>query len=307
MANGVQQYLDAVAQLHAGRVISLVSVILFGSAASGALSESSDVDLIIVIPDETSQEDRRFLRDVVTDLEITHGLRLPESRPKNPLEMFAEHAGGHAHSCFFCTRDDLISGDVARVFGLRAAEEMFLERMFLASVIVSAKTVWGEDLLSLVPLPSLRHLDVFKALFRLTGLILFSAATFPVLSDATRYAMGALKHSLHSCYFCYHLRTAPLDEEVAFFNSRLGRSRTLLELLNQRQEHHRSFAFVLAVCRLSFGCTCGPCGIIGSLARWLGHRYQAKDLVECGVGFSTTDNRAKHVSSTGNPQNAHWR
>ena len=47
--------------------------------------------------------------------------------------------------------------------------------------------------------------------------------------------MGALKHSLHSCYFCYHLKTVPLNEEVAFFNSRLGRSRTLLELLNQRR------------------------------------------------------------------------
>ena len=245
MANRVQQYLDAVAQLHADGGISLVSVILFGSAASGAFSESSDVDLIIVIPDETTQEDRRLLRGAVTDLEIRHGLRSPESRPKNPLEIFAEHAGGHAHSCFFCTRDDLISGDVARVFGLRAAEEMFLERMFLASVIVSARTVWGEELLSLVPLPSLRQLDVFKALFRLTGLVLFSAAAYPVLFDATRYAMGALKHSLHSCYFCYHLRTVSIDEEVAFFNSRLGRNRTLLELLNQRQEYHRSFAFVL--------------------------------------------------------------
>jgi hypothetical protein len=117
--------------------------------------------------------------------------------------------------------------------------------MFLASVIVSARTVWGEDLLSLVPLPSLRRLDVFKAFFRLTGLVLLSAAAFPILSDATKYAMGALKHSLHSCYFCYHLRTAPLEEEVAFFNSRLGRSRTLLDLLNQRQQYHRSFAFVL--------------------------------------------------------------
>jgi hypothetical protein len=43
---------------------------------------------------------------------------------------------------------------------------MFLERTFLASVIVSAETVWGEDLLSLVPLSPLRRLDVFKALFR---------------------------------------------------------------------------------------------------------------------------------------------
>ena len=57
--------------------------------------------------------------------------------------------------------------------------------------------------------------------------------------------MSALKHSLHSCYFCYHLKTDPLNEEVEFFNSRLGRSRTLLELLNQRRKYHRSFAFVL--------------------------------------------------------------
>jgi predicted nucleotidyltransferase len=41
MANRVQQYLDGIEQLHRGGVISLVSVILFGSAASGAFLESS--------------------------------------------------------------------------------------------------------------------------------------------------------------------------------------------------------------------------------------------------------------------------
>jgi predicted nucleotidyltransferase len=245
MASSIQQYIDSVAQLHVCGENSLVSVILFGSAASGAFSESSDVDLIIVIPDETSPEDRRLLRDAVTDLEIIHGLRFPESRPKNPLEKFAEHAGGHAHSFLFCARGDLISGEVARVFGLRTAEEVFLERTFLASVIVSARTIWGEDLLSLVPVLSIRRLDVFKALFRLTGLVLLSAAAFPVLSDATRYAMGALKHSLHSCYFCYHLKTAPLNDEVEFFNARLGRSKTLPDLLKQRRKYQRSFRFVL--------------------------------------------------------------
>jgi predicted nucleotidyltransferase len=96
MASRVQQYLDAVAQLHPFGVSSLVSVILFGSAASGGFSESSDVDLIIVLPDEATLEDRRRLRGVVADLEITHGLRLPSNRRKNPLEMFAEHAGGDA-------------------------------------------------------------------------------------------------------------------------------------------------------------------------------------------------------------------
>jgi len=245
MASSVQQYIDAVAQLHTCGGNSLVSVILFGSAASGAFSASSDVDLILVLPNEAALDDRRRLREAVSDLEITHGLRLPASRRKNLLEMFAEHAGGEAHSCFLCTRDDLMSGDVARVFGLRAVEKLLVDRIVLASVIVSAKTVWGADLLSLIPLPPLRRLDVFKALFGLAGLTLLSVVAFPVLSDATRYGMGALKHSLHSCYFCYHLKTVPLNEEVEFFNSRLGRSKTLLDLLNQRRKYHRSFRFVL--------------------------------------------------------------
>ena len=245
MESRVQQYLDGVTQLRSNSAISLTSVILFGSAARGAFSQSSDVDLILVIPDATSQEDRPHLRAEVTELEIMHGLRSPESPRKRRLETFAEHAGGHAHPCFLCTRADLISGDVARIFGLSGGEEIFVERMFLASVIVSARTVWGEDLLSLVPLPSLRRLDVFKSLFRSTAFILFCAAAFPVLSDATKYAMSTLKHSLHSCYFCYQMRTDPLNDEVAFFNARLGRNRTLQDLLNQREEYHRSFAFVL--------------------------------------------------------------
>ena len=245
MESRVQQYLDGVTQLRSNSAISLTSVILFGSAVRGAFSQSSDVDLILVIPDATSQEDRPHLRAEVTELEIMHGLRSPESPRKRRLETFAEHAGGHAHPCFLCTRADLISGDVARIFGLSGGEEIFVERMFLASVIVSARTVWGEDLLSLVPLPSLRRLDVFKSLFRSTAFILFCAAAFPVLSDATKYAMSTLKHSLHSCYFCYQMRTDPLNDEVAFFNARLGRNRTLQDLLNQREEYHRSFAFVL--------------------------------------------------------------
>jgi hypothetical protein len=57
--------------------------------------------------------------------------------------------------------------------------------------------------------------------------------------------MGALKHSLHSCFFCYHRRTTTLEDEVAFFNQRLGTSRTLVELLSLRRQYRPSFAFVM--------------------------------------------------------------
>jgi len=241
-----RNYLDALLHSTALERNQVTSVILCGSAVNGAFSEeTSDVDLIIVLRDMASAEHRRCLHEAVLRLEIEHGFRSPSTRTKNPVERFAEHAGGHAASDFICTRSDLLSGDVARVFHLRTAEKPFVPRIVLASVILSAVTIWGEDLLPGVPLLPLRRLDVFKACFNLFSMLLLSAAGYPVLSDATKYALSALKHALHSWYFCYHLRTASLDEEVAFFNSRLSKSVMLQELLKRRRTSSRSFGVVL--------------------------------------------------------------
>jgi hypothetical protein len=134
---------------------------------------------------------------------------------------------------------------VARVLGLTDWEAPFLDRITFASIISSAMTVWGEDLLPHVPVPPVRRLDVFKACFALSCQVILSVVTFPALPDATKYAMGALKHSLHSCFFCYHQRTGPLEEEVAFFNSRVGASGSFAELLSLRRQYRPSFGFVI--------------------------------------------------------------
>ena len=112
-------------------------------------------------------------------------------------------------------------------------------------MILSAVTIWGEELLPGIPLLPLRRLDVFKACLNLFSLLLLSAAGFAVLAEATKYTSGALKNGLHSCYFCYHLKRASLDQEVAFFASRLGQRATLWELLRSRRSPQQSFGFVL--------------------------------------------------------------
>ena len=203
------------------------------------------MDLIIVVPDDASRAERRRLGRDVARLEAFHGLRPATTDSRGRLRALIERAVGHGFSCFVCTRSDLISGDVARVLDLRALEAPFVDRIVFASIVASAVTVWGEDLLPRVRVPSVRRLDVFKALFAFSCQVILSVATFPALPDATRYAMGTLKHSLHSCFFCYHQRTATLEEEVAFFNRRLGASRTLVELLSLRRQYRRSFAFVI--------------------------------------------------------------
>jgi predicted nucleotidyltransferase len=242
----VQRYIDALVQTAAQARTPLVSVVLFGSAAKGGFSGGvSDVDLIIVVPDDASPGTRDLLREAVMRLETSHGLRAATEPSPGRLRARVERAVGHGFSGFICTRSDLISGDVGRVLDLRPTETFFVDRIVLASIVASAVTVWGEDLLPQVVVPPVRRLDVFKALFGLSGQVFLSAITFPVLPDATKYAMGAVKHSLHSCYFCYHGRTAVLDDEVAFFSRRLGASRIFTALLALRAEYHRSFGFVI--------------------------------------------------------------
>jgi predicted nucleotidyltransferase len=224
----------------------LVSVALFGSAAKGGFSgEVSDVDLIVVLSDDASRTQRSRLADNVARLEAVHGLRPDTSHPPGSLRALIDRVMAHGFSSFVCTRGDVISGDVGRVLDLSPLETLLVDRIVFASIVASAVTVWGEDLLPRVAVPSVRRLDVFKALYAFSGQVLASAVMFPVLPDATRYAMGTLKHSLHSCFFCYHGRTAALEEEVDFFQRRLGPSQVLFELLALRRKYRRSFAFVI--------------------------------------------------------------
>jgi predicted nucleotidyltransferase len=239
----VQHYLDELVETCASIEQRPVSVILFGSAASGGFSGGSDVDLLIVVADDSTPEDRRKLRAAVERLEALHGFC--SAHPTGALQARIERAVGHLASCFMCTRSDLISGDVARILDLRSWETPFVDRIVLAGIVASAVTAWGEDLLPSIPVPPVRRFDVFKALFGFSCQVILSAEVFPVLPDATKYAMGALKHSLHSCFFCYQGRMADLEEEVAFFNRRLGGSRTLAELVSLRRQYHKSFGFVM--------------------------------------------------------------
>ena len=243
----VRTYIDTLVNVSAQAGAPVVSVILFGSAAAGGFSDPvSDVDLIVVLDDDATPAMRRRLSEDIVRLERAHGLRPASAAADDSgIRRRIERAVGHGFSGFVCTRSDLISGDVARVLSLSPLEKPFVDRIVFASIIASAATVSGEDLLPNVPVLPVRRLDVLIALFGLSNQVVLSALVFPVLHDATRYAMGALKHSLHSCYFCYHGRTAALGEEVAFFSRRMRATRTLLDLLALRGEYRHSFGFVM--------------------------------------------------------------
>ena len=72
----VQTYIEALVQTYAKDRASLVSVVLFGSTAKGGFSKDvSDVDLIIVVPDDASRAETRRLGEDVAPLDAFQEIR----------------------------------------------------------------------------------------------------------------------------------------------------------------------------------------------------------------------------------------
>jgi len=224
----------------------VLSIVLFGSDATGSYSAAvSDVDLLFVVRETASGEERSRLCAI--SLPQKHSKALPNVLCDRPglLECFADRATANERTFLVCTRADLLSGDPARILAISRAQARFVDRGAIPSTFASGAVLWGDDLLPAGHLPPIRRLDVAKAFFSLFSQVLLSAAAYPLLPSATKYAMDAMKRSVHNCYFCYEGRAAPLIEEVRFFDQQQGPGFGRRQLMMLRQQYRPCFAFVL--------------------------------------------------------------
>lgn len=246
LAPAVEQYVSSVVCACADPDSGIVSAVLFGSAATGSYSPGiSDVDLLIVLADGATPQDRRRVRDTVAEIEARSRVQKQYSYERGVLDAIADRITANVRSFFVCTRGDLLSGDPARILDISAMQAWFVDRVAIPSIIGSGVTIWGEDLLAHVPLPPIRRLDVGKAFFSFFNQVFFTVLVYPFVPGATRYAMEALKRSIHNCYYCYRCRPARLSEEVAFFQGRIRPNTTLAQLMELRTAYQPSFGFVL--------------------------------------------------------------
>jgi predicted nucleotidyltransferase len=242
----VEQYVSSVVSVCSGPDRGVVSVVLFGSAATGSYAPAvSDVDLLIVVADSATRKDRRSLRDTISQLEASCAVAKRYSYERGAWDGIADRITANVRSFFVCTRGDLLSGNPARILDISAVQARFVDRVAIPSIVGSGVTVWGEDLLPQVPLPPIRRLDVAMAFFSFFNQLLFAAVAYPFTPGATKFAMEALKRSIHNCYYCYRGRPARLAEEVAFFQRRIGARVALEELMKLRAAYQPRFGFIL--------------------------------------------------------------
>jgi hypothetical protein len=113
-----------------------------------------------------------------------------------------------------------------------------------ASIVKSSTVIWGEDFRRQIHIPALTKAHLVKNCAAFLSLNACALLGYPFLPNATAYSMSALKWMLHSCYFCYALESATIEDEIDFFHTKLGEHGPLSELLSLRREHRPSFAFI---------------------------------------------------------------
>jgi predicted nucleotidyltransferase len=143
----VETYISSVIRACEGPDSGIISAVLFGSAATGSYSpEISDVDLLIVLHDGATEEDRSRARDTISDYEDRSGVGKRHPHRRGALDSFADRVTANVRSFFVCTRADLLSGEPGRILGISTLQAFFVDRVAIPSILASGITIWGEHL-----------------------------------------------------------------------------------------------------------------------------------------------------------------
>ncbi len=243
-----RDYIDDVIRFVETRKPEIISVLTFGSVTKDGFSQLiSDVDLIVALADEVPRKTKQMISRELSALEVKHKLRKRPASKRDTVYMAFDEAAGQFLSHFVCYRRDLISGNTAAVFEVNPLAESLLisSNIAFANIVTSANVVWGEDFLHRIHIPALSKVDLAKNCASFLLLNAFALLGYPILPSATKYSMSVLKWMLHGCYFCYTLKAATVEEEIDFFQTKLGTGKVFSELLSLRREYQPSFGFVI--------------------------------------------------------------
>jgi len=190
---------------------NIISIIHFGSKN---FTKISDVDLIIVVNGIENNEIKEIRRKLKL-IEIKYGFRsITKSLIGNILNLIEEDTGMFC-SNFVCNRQDLIEGKFSKIFHTNR----FLTYLLIPTNIVflnifsSYKIIYGEEINHLLPQFDINYFQYIKSILMCFILSIISILLLFVSKDATKYAMEAVKWSLHNTYF-YHNRNSMTTEEL---------------------------------------------------------------------------------------------
>lgn len=241
------QYLQEIINIAKENEIDLESIVVFGSVAKGGYQEDiSDVDTIVVLSDEATKKQKRFLNKRLKELEFEFGFRKKNKSPIDFIYRIAERITGMFISHFECFKTDFLNGDFVKVFNVNPVLATIIapQKIVWASVVTSSITVWGNDLLEDVKIRKITKFELRKSRFMNSFLCFAAMLTYPFHINATKFAMESLKWTIQSTYFCYTKKSSATDIVIEYFKEDEEFQSILEEMIELRKTYRKSFSFI---------------------------------------------------------------
>lgn len=247
--NQTEYLSDLVSSLQEQIGDKLLSIILFGSAVKGGFIKGiSDFDMIIVVDDSIPSKQIRTLTSEVQSLSEKHGVVSSTTEEFEGIPQFIMTQTGMFMSQFICRRRDFVSGRFSKIFGANA----LLAKLFspsstvLGGALKGSRTVYGEDLVSRMEIPSPRKLDVLKSLIMNEILVELSLFYYPFAKNATKMAMEASKWNVHMASYLLTGESKSLPESIETVTERGIVSDHLIRLEKLRGKYEPDLSFIVS-------------------------------------------------------------
>ena len=248
----VRLYLDKVIELSASECGNhLFSVVLFGSAVKGEYKEGvSDIDLMVVVSDETPKPVLEHLGSRLEGLEAASG---PMRNRSHFLWVFASRTALF-RSHFVVRRASLTALDTRKLFEEARGFNLPFGRLLLSiapsdlvvqNVLRGAAVVYGENILEGVQLPRPGPSGLARSFLVSLVLSLFGGLASIFFADGSMFSLEAVKWFLLDLHSYSHDDSGGIREALSYAE-KLSPSPVLQGFSVLRQSYHRSIAFSLA-------------------------------------------------------------
>lgn len=180
------------------------SVLLFGSVVSGETTAVSDIDLLVVLEDDTDQGYRGSVR--ARCLQLAEQYLAVEDARENPIERGVDRATGMFRSGFVVTASEVERGTFHAIFNTsRLAYVLAPWRTVLAAVFDRTVTLYGPSLApdwNQLVHPSNRAIRELLRSWLISTLLAAAQLVYGFVSTRSiRYSMEAHKWTLYNCAF----------------------------------------------------------------------------------------------------------
>lgn len=255
MSNNPKQVSDLVQGLNScAREIDLkiISVVLFGSLAKQDADKASDIDVIVVVDNQSSDTQISKLKRYLYSVEEDMGFRIKPHGAMNRLQVVFDRIGAQYKSMFVCREEEFVNSNAGKIFhtesffdGVILDNPLLRNDIGFKNILLSAKVVYGRNVLTGIKnVTPIRKKQLAQNRITYSSLNLYALLTCLFARNATKFSMSALKWTLHSCYFVLTKEPGNLSKEIAYFEKHYP-SNVLTELKDLRESYRKNLGFIL--------------------------------------------------------------